>query len=347
MARKRAVIDLDASDEDAGVINLDASDDEPRRGSGAAAGTPAPVPRPKAKAPAAAVTVDLCDEDEGGGLVIDLCDETTDAYDGAVDLTADNDQLAKQMQKAFNSNAIDLTAGGDDQFDLLLAYRNGIDRFMRESSPHLHVREIFHNPHSQPGTALYKRFYAAYKKCREKSIKLVFHGTGEENVEAICRSSLDPKKRGCNGQALGKGEYFAEDLLISLPYCKGGRKLLVFAVIMDDSGLRKHTTPGILVCHRTDHHLPLAVITLDTFGGAGSSAGMAAGMPALMNAFGGILPSMLPPGMAQTLRNIMGPPPSTWRPPRPPPRPKAKASAAGGSSRKRKAKSRRASPRKH
>jgi hypothetical protein len=69
---------------------------------------------------------------------------------------------------------------------------------------------------------------------QNKHIKLVFHGTPEQNIEPIMRDGLDPQRR--RGQALGKGEYFADDAMTSLGYCQGGRKMLVFAVIMDKVG---------------------------------------------------------------------------------------------------------------
>lgn len=262
------------------VIVLDDSDEDVQR-------QPPPriAPRPTSQLPTIDLVADEADPVESGdgpsragasgaqaggsagdaredGLVIDLS-STDDAVDPAaepIDLTADDQTLARQMQRAFDS--VDLTAHDRSDDDVLLPYRNSIDRFLSERAACLRVKEVFHNPHSQPGQPLYKRFLAAYKKSGEKSIRLVFHGTDEANVDNICRSSLDPRKRGTNGQALGRGEYFAEDVLISLPYCKGGRKLLVFAVLMDQAGLRKHNTPGVLVCHRPGHHIPIAVLTL-------------------------------------------------------------------------------------
>ena len=71
--------------------------------------------------------------------------------------------------------------------------------------------------------------------------KLVFHGTQEANIEAICRDGLNPSRRGLHGQAHGAGEYFAETPTISMPYCQGGRKMIVFAVLMDQSGLTKRS----------------------------------------------------------------------------------------------------------
>ena len=38
------------------------------------------------------------------------------------------------------------------------------------------------------------------------TVRLVFHGTAQANIDAICRDSLDSSKR--TGQAQGKGEYF-------------------------------------------------------------------------------------------------------------------------------------------
>ncbi|KAJ1624180.1 hypothetical protein T492DRAFT_844953 [Pavlovales sp. CCMP2436] len=326
-----------------GVINFDAGSgsDEPE----AKRVTP-PLPsvalkplskKPQHAAPGAggSSTIDLSNLDDddptslfaGVGLVIDISDDADLPGDHTIDLTADDSSLAKQIQRAFNTNAfdgIDLTAGdGADDFDLLLAYRNSLDNFLQDKIPGSNVREIYHNPHSQPGTPLYQRFYEAYKSSRDKTIKLVFHGTSEGNVENICRSSLDPTKRGQNGQALGKGEYFAEDIIISLPYCKGGRKMFVFAVIMDEAGLRKHNTPGILVCHRPDNQLPLAVITLD-------------GHQAMLSALGAgmSVPAGLPPNMAQHLLSLMRPWMAAVPPPRPPPPPRAKPRGGGGGSKK-------------
>ena len=54
----------------------------------------------------------------------------------------------------------------------------------------------------------------------DTKVDMVFHGTPEANVESICREGLDPKRRA--GQAMGPGEYFGEDALISLDYCQGG-----------------------------------------------------------------------------------------------------------------------------
>ena len=61
---------------------------------------------------------------------------------------------------------------------------------------------------------------------RMQSLRLVFHGTSEANVEGICREGLDPKRR--SGQAYGPGEYFGGDAAVSWSYCRGGKKMIVF-----------------------------------------------------------------------------------------------------------------------
>ena len=60
----------------------------------------------------------------------------------------------------------------------------------------------------------------------------------------------------------GAHEYFAEDPGISVPYCGGGKKMIVFAVLMDHSGLTKRAG-GIVVVNKTEHQLPMFVLTFE------------------------------------------------------------------------------------
>ena len=61
-----------------------------------------------------------------------------------------------------------------------------------------------------------------------------------------------------------------------MPYCQGGRKMIVFAVLMDQSGLTKRAG-GIVVVNKTEHQLPMFVITFEAT--AQSHAYAAAGLP--------------------------------------------------------------------
>ena len=117
-------------------------------------------------------------------------------------------------------------------------------------------------------------------------------------MESILKYGLDPGRR-C-GQAYGQGEYFSWSPRVSEPYCRrgGGGEgdgesiLIVFAVLMDDSGItavsvrppagrpppacsvpeataqgsEQPTAPqegaATVVVHRTDHQLPLCTVPL-------------------------------------------------------------------------------------
>ena len=108
---------------------------------------------------------------------------------------------------------------------------------------------MWHNPASKPGGTLYERFFAAWGGAPNKKLRLVFHGTPEANIESICARGLDPTRRA--GQAHGPGEYFGGDASVSLGYCRGGRKMIVFVVSTTHErtayGLHAHEEP-----HRRD-----------------------------------------------------------------------------------------------
>ena len=114
------------------------------------------------------------------------------------------------------------------------------------------------------GALLYERFVAAWERVPDKTIKLVFHGTPSENIPSICKTGLDPKRR--TGQAHGKGEYFGQSMDVSKGYCRNGRHMLVFAVLLDKSGLTQvrdtSAKQHMIVVHRSEHQLPLAVVTM-------------------------------------------------------------------------------------
>jgi hypothetical protein len=63
---------------------------------------------------------------------------------------------------------------------------------------------------------------------------------------------------------LGRGEYFASfatEVRVSLGDSRQGRSLLLFAVLLDPTGLTANNGK-VLVVHQTDHHLPLCVVTV-------------------------------------------------------------------------------------
>ena len=160
--------------------------------------------------------------------------------------------------------------------DILAAERRHIHRWLREGAARvLRDYKLVENEHARPGRPLYERFARCWRAAADKRVRLVFHGTPEHNVENICRTGLDPARR--SGQAHGRGEYFGGDAAVSLGYCQGGCKMLVFAVMLDASGLtadlRQH---NIVVINKPEHQLPLFVLGFENPQRAAQEAARAA-----------------------------------------------------------------------
>ena len=100
------------------------------------------------------------------------------------------------------------------------------------------IKNVTENPHGKVGQPLFQTFLESWCEVPDKTVRIVFHGTAEANVDIICEKGLDPTKR--SGQAMGPGEYFGLDFNTALGYCKGGKKMLVFAVLADKSGVTCH-----------------------------------------------------------------------------------------------------------
>jgi O-acetyl-ADP-ribose deacetylase (regulator of RNase III) len=171
---------------------------------------------------------------------------------------------AKPKDRSASSIGVDPESG---LLDVLADQRNSIQDWLAKNAKGLNVTACDPNPHSMPGKPLYNRFVESWQRVSDQTVKLVFHGTPEENVNAICQQGLDPKRR--SGQAHGPGEYFAGagHSQISVAYCRGGKKMIVFAVLVDRSGLTCDKG-SIVVVNRPEHQLPLFVLT---FNGPGST----------------------------------------------------------------------------
>lgn len=164
-----------------------------------------------------------------------------------------DERLARRLQSEENSKKTEI----EPTYDVLEQHRN----FVRaQVAPH--VSNIVDNIHAKVGSDLYNRFIEAWQRVENQSIILAFHGTATKNVASICKNGFNPKFR--FGQALGKGEYFAFDMNVAIPYCKGGTQMLVVALIVDQSGLTTIQN-NVIVVHKTDHQLPLFVIHTKAF----------------------------------------------------------------------------------
>lgn len=177
-------------------------------------------------------------------------------------------QVAQELQNALiqqesedaERQRMAIESKTDDWYDVLAEHRSNVQRILQNQARGLRIVDIAENPYSKPGQPLYNRFVTAWQEVQDQSVVTAFHGTAEENIDSICRTGLDPARR--NGQAMGKGEYFGRKANIALGYCKGGRKMLLFALITDKSGLTADKQ-NILVIHKPEHQLPLFVVTFE------------------------------------------------------------------------------------
>ena len=149
------------------------------------------------------------------------------ASDEVIDLTGDDEAVSAAFR---DWEVLDLTGGGEEEAaapsarraaakreeagDELWSERQKVHAFVAARGKALRAQDLAANPHAAVGQPLYEAFVKARRRCADKRVQLLFHGTPEANVDAICRHGLDPRRRGnAVGQALGPGGAF------SVPSC--------------------------------------------------------------------------------------------------------------------------------
>lgn len=151
--------------------------------------------------------------------------------------------------------------------DMLTVARQHLWRHVEEHSPDdFKIVRIDTNPHSLPGKPLYESFVANYKSLRfnQNPIRLLFHGTPEQNIDSILEEGLDPALR--SGQAYGAGEYFGSKAHVSVSYAQGAHKLLLFAAITTPMSTKEDNMMkqiNVVVVNKQGSgcwYLPLAVV---------------------------------------------------------------------------------------
>ena len=203
-----------------------------------------------------------------GPVVVDLCDSDDDTGSASAPVNASGSAASLPLRAPPEEEEDDENIDYDESRDILAAERKGLAAWAEDEFAKCElvsrITGIQMNPYSYPGENLFEAFVAGYKLARNtKRIELKFHGTPEVNVDSICENGLDPSKR--SGQVYGEGEYFGGCVADSLAYCRGGRKMIVFAVLMDGSGLTFHGEGGahkeVTVINKSHHHVPIAVIS--------------------------------------------------------------------------------------
>ena len=127
--------------------------------------------------------------------------------------------------------------------------------------PILKVINITENSSAMPPNgALFQTFHSVWKQLPsgQRNTTLAFHGTAEGNIQSICNSGYDLRKR--KRQEHGDGEYFAVSPDIPLGYCSGGKKILLNELLLGKHGTH-HTRHGdIVVMKNPAHDLPRFII---------------------------------------------------------------------------------------
>lgn len=237
----------------------------------------------------------ILDEDEPGiRITIDLCeDENGDGDEGSsvIDLTGDdNATLVRKLQRQLN-------AGTSATVDLASLCTRPVKR----AAPRSKRTPTRQRSRWRKTTSCTRSGASSRPSCRARRTGRACLGhvgqpsvTARRPVRALCRrvgagavqthahgfprhrrgecrrhlprDGLDPNWR--SGQAMGPGEYFGEQATTSLTYCKGGRKMLVFLVLLDPSGVTA-TGQGVTVIHKPEFQLPIAVVTFEPPSGRG------------------------------------------------------------------------------
>jgi hypothetical protein len=128
------------------------------------------------------------------------------------------------------------------------------------------------NPHLKPGSPVYDRFIKAGSglaaPLQPDTTRMVYHGTGTENIEGILQHGMDPSKRkvSTDGNSL-LCDWFGTDIDEGHVRSKGGNKRIVFALLVDprlgnSSGFTARSS-SVITGTKGELALPLGVISLD------------------------------------------------------------------------------------
>ena len=159
------------------------------------------------------------------------------------------------------------------------------------------------NPHASPGSKLYARFARAFDKSKDKTVRVMFHGTSAHAASNICRHGMDPSKRVSGGDWFTEDPNYAlsraisrEEGIISsgnatcwlpasgpasatdavpavddgVPPANGSVRMLAVAVLLDESTkIGDH-----VVCKNHHHALPLFVMDFRRLPGDGATSAL-------------------------------------------------------------------------
>ena len=126
-------------------------------------------------------------------MAIDLSGVSQAALEGSA--SQDDATLAQALQSSFDDEYAGAGGGAASaaeearqaERDVCWKLRRDAAEFVARAAKQLEVEELEHNPASQPGQPLYEKFKKAHDAAQDKTMKLVFHGSPDANMEAIAR----------------------------------------------------------------------------------------------------------------------------------------------------------------
>ena len=130
------------------------------------------------------------------------------------------------------------------------------------------------NPNAQLGTKLYERFHKALRRAKDKTVKVMFHGTSVISAASILKKGMDPAKRVSGGDWFTTDPNYALQRAISreealercyVGFCLGSHGCVCGGALRGDDGLSSATVGaatwrGTPPLQRTVKMLGMAVI---------------------------------------------------------------------------------------
>ena len=139
--------------------------------------------------------------------------------------------------------------------------------FLQFDEPHLWCKEMSNGKNVPDATFFLpdRRFQEILRNKNiddTQQVAVVFHGTSTNNIADILQHGLDPARR-C-AQAYGIGEYFSKDPSICVSYCKTGKAIIVFLVIVPLPSKEPSNKPyDFVIVEDNSHQFPLGVFRFD------------------------------------------------------------------------------------
>ena len=103
-------------------------------------------------------------------------------------------------------------------------------QFIKKDAAKLKVSDVWAAASAAPGGGLYAKRPRRTRARATSRSALFRRRTAEANIDAICKHGLDPNAAASAARRTAAASTLAENSDISVAYCQGGKKMIVFAV---------------------------------------------------------------------------------------------------------------------